>query len=317
MKNRNLQITRNTERGSATVTALIVVGVAAIVITGLIWRQQIQIRNIETTRDRTQAQWLQHGMIDFARLVLTQDLRVNQVDHLAESWSLPLSDSKVADFLKNVDIPDELQAVTVNGGITDAQGLFNLSNLWDGNYQINANGVLAYSRLLTALGINSNLAQQTAQMAQENQMAFYDVSDLIGVPGYTPAMIQTLRTYVSVLPIPTTVNINTASAEVLMAVFAGLSRSSANSIVQNRSNSPAKSLEEINTLLMRSGAGTNVAVDASLVSINSQYWLASSEVKLGSGIFRNSSLIQRSLSPIALGNYTQVVWNRTSRILSE
>jgi len=317
MGNFNRTERMETQQGSATVTALIVVGVASIVIAGLIWRQQIQIRNIETIRDKTQAQWLQHGMIDFARLVLAQDLRINQVDHLAESWSLPLSDSKVADFLKNVDIPDELQAVTVNGGITDAQGLFNLTNLWNRNYQINANGVLAYSRLLTALGINPNLAQQTAQIAQDNQMAFNDVSDLIGIPGYTEAMIQKLRSYVTVLPIPTTININTASAEVLMAVFAGLSRSSANSIVQNRSSAPAKSLEEITQLLMRSGAGTNVTVDPSLVNVNSQYWLASSEVKLGSGIFKNSSLIQRSLSPMALGNYTQVVWNKTSRILSE
>ena len=105
----NTPLPPQTERGSATVTALIVVGVAAVVITSLIWRQQLQIRNIETTRDKTQAQWLQHGMIDFARLVLAQDLRTSQADHLGEAWSLPLSDSKVADFLKNVDIPDEYQ----------------------------------------------------------------------------------------------------------------------------------------------------------------------------------------------------------------
>lgn len=317
MTDPNKPLTPHTERGSATVTALIVVGVAAVVITSLIWRQQLQIRNIETTRDKTQAQWLQHGMIDFARLVLTQDLRTSQADHLGEAWSLPLSDSKVADFLKNVDIPDELQAVTVNGGISDAQGLFNLTNLWNANFQSNANGVLAYSRLLSALGFNSNLAQQTAQIVQERQMALNDVSDLIGIPGYSVTMIQTLRSYVSVLPNSTTININTAPAEVLMAAFAGLTRSSANSIVQNRSGSPAKSLTDINSLLMRSGAGSSVTVDASLVNVNSQYWLASSEVNLGSSIFKSSSLIQRSLSPMALGNYTQVVWNRTNRILSE
>jgi general secretion pathway protein K len=217
----NTPLPPQTERGSATVTALIVVGVAAVVITSLVWRQQLQVRNIETTRDKTQAQWLQHGMIDFARLVLTQDLRTSQADHLGEAWSLPLSDSKVADFLKNVDIPDELQAVTVNGGITDAQGLFNLTNLWNANFQSNANGVLAYSRLLAALGFNSNLAQQTAQIVQDRQMALNDVSDLMGIPGYSVIMIQTLRSYVSVLPNPTTINFNTAPAEVLMAAFAG------------------------------------------------------------------------------------------------
>lgn len=313
----NKLMTPQAEKGSATVTALIVVGIAAVVITSLIWRQQLQIRNIETTRDKTQAQWLQHGMIDFARLVLTQDLRTSQADHLGEAWSLPLSDSKVADFLKNVDIPDELQAVTVNGGLTDAQGLFNLTNLWNANFQINANGVLAYSRLLSALGFNSNLAQQTAQMIQERQMVLSDVDDLIGIPGYSAAMIQKLRSYVIVLPTTTTININTASAEVLMAGFTSLSRSTANSIVQNRSSAPAKNLDEINVLLTRSGAGSNVTIAGGLVNVNSQYWLASSDVNLGSSIFRNTTLIHRSLSPMALGNYTQVVWNRTNRILPE
>ena len=64
------------ERGSATITALIVVGVAAVLMTGLIWRQQMQIRTLENTRDRVQAQWLQRGVVDFARLVLVDDKRV-------------------------------------------------------------------------------------------------------------------------------------------------------------------------------------------------------------------------------------------------
>ena len=317
MPHHSKTLRRQSDHGSATVTALIVVGVAAIIIASLMWRQQLQIRNIETTRDRMQVQWLQHGMIDFARLVLTQDQRTSASDHLGEAWALPLSDSKVADFLKNVDIPDELQSVSVNGGITDAQGLFNLTNLWNANLQISPNGVLEYSRLLNVLGLNPNLAQLTAQAVQEKQMAIQDIHDLIGIPGYDASTIKVLRSFVTVLPNTTTINVNTAPAEVLIAAFTGLSRSSANAIVQNRSNSPAKTLEDINSLLTRSGAGTNVTVDASLVNVNSQFWLASTEVKLGSGIFKNASLIQRSQSPMALGNYTQVVWNRTNRILSE
>ncbi|MBU3630714.1 type II secretion system minor pseudopilin GspK [Polynucleobacter sp. AP-Melu-500A-A1] len=317
MPHHRYPLRRQSDHGSATVTALIVVGVAAIIIASLMWRQQLQIRNIETARGRMQVQWLQHGMIDFARLVLTQDQRTSTSDHLGEAWALPLSDSKVADFLKNVDIPDELQSVSVNGGITDAQGLFNLTNLWNTNLQINPNGVLEYSRLLNVLGFNPNLAQLTAQAVQEKQMVIQEIHDLIGIPGYDASTIRVLRSFVTVLPNNTTINVNTAPAEVLMAAFTGLSRSSANAIVQNRSNSPAKTLEDINSLLTRSGAGTNVTIDASLVNVNSQFWLASTEVKLGSGIFKSTSLIQRSPSPMALGNYTQVVWNRTNRILSE
>lgn len=301
----------HSENGSATITALIAVGVAAVVIGGLVWRQQLQIHNIENLRDRTQAQWLQRGMVDFARLVLTQDMRTSQADHLGETWALPLNDSKVADFVKNVDIPDELKSISVNGAITDAQGLFNLSNL------SSATGVLVYSRLLTNLGLNPSLAQQTAQTLQEKQIAIQDVSDLIAISGYSESMIKILRRYVIALPTTSTVNINTAPAEVLMAVFPALSRSSANNMVQQRSNVPVKNVSEMNALLTRSGAGSNVTVDASLVSINSQFWIADSAVKIGNSVFKNTSLIQRSSEPLPLGNYTQVIWNKTNRILSE
>ena len=84
-------------------------------------------------RDRVQAQWLQRTAIDFGRLVLVEDQRTSQYDHLGEAWALPLADGKVADFLKNTDIPDEIANVTFNGQLSDAQGLFNLTNLWDHN----------------------------------------------------------------------------------------------------------------------------------------------------------------------------------------
>ena len=299
------------ENGSATITALIVVGVAAVVISGLVWRQQLQIRNIENIRDRTQAQWLVHGMIDFARLVLTQDMRTSQSDHVGEAWALPLSDSKVADFLKNADIPDELKSISVNGSITDAQSFFNLNNV------STSSGLLVFSRLLTNIGLNPSLAQQTAQALQDRQIIFNDVSDLIGIPGYNESMVQTLRQYVQVLPTASTINFNTAPAEVLMAAFPALTRSAANNLVQQRSNTPAKDLNDISALLTRSGAGINVIVDANLINVNSQFWLANSEVKIGSGVFMNTSLIQRSSTPLPSGNYTQVIWNKTNRTLSE
>ena len=299
------------ENGSATITALIVVGVAAVVISGLVWRQQLQIRNIENIRDRTQAHWLQHGMIDFARLVLTQDMRTSQSDHLGEAWALPLNDSKVADFLKNADIPDEIKSVSVNGAITDAQSFFNLNNI------STTNGVLIFSRLLTTIGLNPNLAQQTAQSLQERQIVFSDVYDLIGIPGYNESMVEVLRPFVIALPATSTINFNTAPAEVLMAVFPTLTRSTANNLVQQRTNTPAKDLNEISTILARSGAGINVIVDASLINVSSQFWLTNSEVKIGYSVFMNTSLIQRSLTPLPSGNYTQVIWNKTNRMLSE
>ena len=309
---------RREERGSATITALIVVGVAAVLLAGLMWRQQIQIRSLENNRDRIQAQWLQRAAIDFARLVLVEDQRANQYDHLGEAWALPLADGKVADFLKNTDIPDEIATVTFNGRLTDAQSLFNLSNLWDRSFQnVNPTGVKEFERLLDALGLDKGLAQQTAQSALQAGIPLFDLEGLLKFPNYSASILEQLRPFVVILPNVTTINANTASPEVLMAGISGLSRGAANSFVQQRTVTPFKSIDEITGLLNKIGGAQGVAIDAGLIDVKSQFWLANTEIRLGRGIFVSSALIQRSPTALPGGNYTQVIWSRTGKIAAD
>jgi general secretion pathway protein K len=309
---------RSDERGSATITALIVVGVTAVLLAGLMWRQQIQIRSLENNRDRIQAQWLQRAAIDFARLVLVEDQRNSQNDHLGEAWALPLADGRVADFLKNTDIPDEIATVTFSGRLTDAQSLLNLSNLWDRNFQgVNPAGVKEFERLLDALGLDRGLAQQTAQAALQAGMPLFDLEGLLKLPNYSPAIVEQLRPFVTILPTTSMVNVNTAPPEVLMAAISGLSRGAANSFVQQRATTPFKSLDEITTLLNSVGGGQGATIDAGLVDVKSQFWLANTEIRLGRGIFVSSALIQRSPTPLPGGNYTQVIWSQTGKLAAD
>ena len=302
------------ERGSTTVTALIVVGVAAVLLAGLMWRQQIQIRTLENARDYVQAQWLQRAVIDFARLILVEDQRNSQTDHLGEVWALPLADGKVADFLKNADVPDEIATVTLRGQLIDAQGQFNLTNLWDKDFKtVNPEGVEAYGRLLEALGVDKNLAQLTAQSILQADMPINDLEDLLRMPSYTTVILGQIRPFVVFLPNLSSVNVNTASVEVLMAVIPGLPRSAAMSFVQQRATTPLKSADEITALLNKMGINLGVPINAALVGVRSQYWLARSEIRLGRGIFINSALIQRSPNPLPTGNYTQVIWSKTGK----
>lgn len=308
----------HSEQGSATVTALIVVGVTAVLLAGLMWRQQIQIRSLENIRDRVQAQWLQRAAIDFARLVLVEDQRNSRFDHLGEAWALPLADGKVADFLKNADVPDEIAVVTLQGQLTDAQGQLNLANLWDKDVRsVNVAGVQEYGRLLEALGLDKNLAQQTAQGVLQSDMPIYDLEGLLRLPSYNQAILDQIRPFVAVLPNLTTVNVNTAPPEVLMAAISGLSRTAAMNFVQQRSVTPLKSLDEITALLNKMGSSQGAVMDVSLVDVKSQFWLARSEIRIGRGIFVSSALIQRLPSPLPSGNFTQVIWSRTEKMSVE
>ena len=102
-----------------------------------------------------------------------------------------------------------------------------------------------------------------------------------------------------------------------MAAIPGLSRSSAGAFVQQRATSPIKSVDDIVGLLNKLGSAQGVTIDASLVDVRSQYWLARSEIRMGRGIFVNTALIQRSQSPLPSGNFTQVIWNKTGKIALE
>jgi general secretion pathway protein K len=305
------------EQGSATVTALIVVGLAAVLLAGLMWRQQMDVRTLENARDKLQAQYLQRAALDFARLVLVEDQRTSAYDHLGETWALPLADGKVADFLKSADVPDEIATVTFSGQLTDAQGLLNLSNLWDANVsQVNPPGIKAYERLLDALGLDPSLASQTAQLILQSNMPLNDLEGLLRLPGYSPQVLERLRPFVVILPTATTINVNTAPAEVLMAAIAGLSRGAAINLIAQRSLSPLKTLDEVSSLVSKV-APSGAAMDLALLDVKSSFWLARSEVRLGRGIFNYLALIERSRTPLPTGNFTRVVWSKSGKLPSE
>ena len=124
--------------GSATLTAMIVMVLATIILSSLIWQQHLSIRQLEYQRDRRQAEWLHIAAADFARFVLAEDSRATSIDHLGEPWAIPLADTKIADFLRGVDIPQEIRHVSLIGQVSDAQGRFNLNSLVDATGNANA-----------------------------------------------------------------------------------------------------------------------------------------------------------------------------------
>jgi general secretion pathway protein K len=137
------------------------------------------------------------------------------------------------------------------------------------------------------------------------------------LPFYNALILEQIRPFVSVLPLPTPVNVNTAPPEVLMAAIPGLSRTAAGGFVQQRTATPFKSVDEITSLLNRLGANQGVTLDTALVQVRSQYWLARSEIRMGRGIFVSTALIERSQTPLPSGNFTQVIWNRTGKMAFE
>ena len=299
------------QKGSATIIALIVVSLIAICVSSLMWQQDFEIRKTRIYKENTQVSWLQRSLIDVVRLVLRIDLlNTQEVDHLGEIWALPIENSRIEDYLKNQDLPEELKSIKFSGSIQDAQALFNIANLWDVNIStVNLTGVQTYGNLLEQLGLNKNLADQTAQYVLRNNHRLQYLDELINVPGYSSDMLKKLSQFTIVLPEPTTVNLNTAPVEVLLALWPTLSQADATQFTRLRLSMPLKSQNDVAQLLTK--IQPNKATQAlSSVGVKSNYWLAQTNMVIEQRNISTQTLIQRFTTRQSDNNYTEVLWSK-------
>src|SRR5476649_2097313 len=157
------------QRGVAIISALLVVALSAIIVSGLLWRQQVQVRRIENQRLLAQAQWISRSALDWTRLILRSEAdTAPNVTYLGGVWGVPIAKTRLSDFLGQIgEVRAEQGAETyLSGSIEDAQAKFNLRNLVSspapGVLQLNTEQISAYQRLLVSLGANSQLAKNTA-----------------------------------------------------------------------------------------------------------------------------------------------------------
>jgi len=334
------------QRGAAIITALLVVTLAVVIVSGMLWRQQVEIRAVENQRLKAQATWIARAGIDWARLILRDDQRrTGAVDHLGEIWAVPIQETKLSDFLGSSLRTDTAgEESYLSGRIFDAQARFNLMNLLTmqtlGARTIvtgrDKDGIKAYGLLLQSLNLDPSLANVTAtylaQMlggfqsvegAQGGQQGgedsgggnngngprpLDDVDSLLTVPGYTVDMVRRLRPYVIVLPTRTQINANTASAEVLAAVIPNLSLDRARALVQARDRAYFRNIGDVTNQLRGIAPGVDTAAAANLLDVQTHYFLVYGMARHERAQIGEVALVSRG-DPVN-NNATRIVWIR-------
>ncbi|KAA0086166.1 general secretion pathway protein GspK [Paraburkholderia sp. T12-10] len=157
------------QRGAAIISALLVVTLSALLVAGVLWRQQVQIRRIQNQRLLAQAQWVARGAVDWTRLILRSEAdTAPTVTYLGGIWAVPIAKTRLSDFLGKTGAADAAEGAQtyLSGSIEDAQAKFNLRNLVSipapGALQINQQETAAFARLLALLGLNGGLAKTAA-----------------------------------------------------------------------------------------------------------------------------------------------------------
>lgn len=157
------------QRGAAIISALLVVTLSAILVAGVLWRQQVQIRRIQNQRLMSQALWVSRGAIDWTRLILRSEAdTAPTVTYLGGIWAVPIAKTRLSDFLGKAADSDAAESAQtyLSGSIEDAQAKFNLRNLVSvpapGRLQVDVTEMAVFARLLTLVGLDGGLAKTVA-----------------------------------------------------------------------------------------------------------------------------------------------------------
>jgi general secretion pathway protein K len=290
------------QSGAVLLLSLLLVAMVSALIASTIWRrsQQVQIETLE--RQRQQGAWLLQGATDWARLILREDARNSNADHLSEPWAVPLQESRLSTFLAqqpglNASTQDLAwtEQVMLSGGIEDAQGKFNLANLVQGQ-RIDPRSSAELARLYQLLGLPtaqaSGLARQVLLARRDPPRVLWPrhLEDLRAW-GIDEASLARLRPHVVILPERTVLNVNTASPEVLAAVLDGVDLSQAQRWAQSRLRSPWQQTDQARQAL-------GPAYDDNRHAIGSAYFLIHGQLRTGAQRQAQTALVKRDGSSV-------------------
>ena len=282
------------QRGVAVVTALLLTTLAVTIVASMFWQQHVQVRSIENQRTQAQKQWILRGLIDWEMLILRTDTENSHVDHLGEPWAAPMATVRVEDYLDKVTSDSGIEAL-LSGTIVDAQSRYNLRNLAPGG-QIDPNEVAVLQRLLAALHLDSALAQRTAGLlasanADRQVLRVEQLEDLYAIPGMSQGILDRLKDHVVLLPIPTPVNVNTASAEVLAARLGNLSNDEIVAFITSRGRAYVRDEGDLRTRLQDKSMQT-FSRD---ISVSSNYFLLKGKIRFNQSSREMHALLERHL----------------------
>jgi len=160
-------IHRGRQRGVAVITALLLTTLAITIVASLFWQQQVQVRTLENQRLQLQTRWILRGALDWASVVLRQELPYTSLDQV---WATPLAETRLDQYIERERLEGENFDATLSGNIVDATSRYNLANLSQQGQRDPAQEAI-FLRLLNVLRLDTRLAQRVGVFVAQGQRA--------------------------------------------------------------------------------------------------------------------------------------------------
>jgi general secretion pathway protein K len=281
------------QRGAAILIALIIVTITAAMAVGMFVRQDGTIASETARRQAAQARWILRGALDWTRLILREDARTGGIDHLGEPWALQVAPISLKTFLAvNEQADDAVLDAQIVGNITDLQGRYNLRNLASEG-QVKPEEVEGFKRLLEALGASNaasvadGTAASVAAIVKGQGVAPVQAIGL--AVGLEASERERLAPLVTWLPTRTPVNVNTASAPVLVAAVPGLSLSDAKGLIERRASTYFRDAQDFLGRI----PGLKLTGTANIAA-NTQYFEVTGALLWGDMTIEQRAIVQRA-----------------------
>ncbi|MBX3697853.1 MAG: type II secretion system minor pseudopilin GspK [Dokdonella sp.] len=291
------------QRGVALLIALLAVALALVLIGSLLDRGELALARTRNVLRGEQAIAYSEGLEAFAAQVLMRDLDESpNLDTFSDSWAIPLP-------------PQQVPGGTLSARMTDLNGCFNLNNLVSPSTAERALWRRRLDNLLVALELDPALvgaivdwldadgsidneggAEDSAYLAQPvpyrtANRVFAHVSELRLVRGISNEVYARLAPEVCALPPGTALNLNTASAALLMSLDSRMTQALA---LRIRQNGQARWISVENALNEAENQGVRIPPENRLgLGVTSSYFLARGEITLDDIPFSFSSLLER------------------------
>lgn len=286
-------------RGAALLIAMSLLVLVTTLAAGMVWQQYRAIQVEAAERSRTQSAWILNGALDWARLILREDARTGGPTALSEPWATPLAEARLSTFLaadKDHNAEDGPDAF-LSGSIVDLQSRYNLRNLVDGDKVVESE-LAALARLCESAGVPNDTAQRIAEglrtawgggdaQAAAAPLAPRTLAQLQWL-GIDPEVIERLHEFVVLLPVRTTVNLNTADAAVIAAVSPGLDAGAAQALVQTRQRGAYRSVD-----LARKLVSPPTLLDPKAVGVTSNFFEIRGRLRLDERALEERSIVER------------------------
>lgn len=260
--------------GAALIPAIVLMAVVSILAAGVSWIGYASTARIQSIRDAGQAKYIADAMIDYARWILVSDKRGEAggsalIDHLAEPWAIPIPHSRLQ-LLFGAEMSDSdnraFGAAAIAGAIADEQGKYNLSTIFQSDFsdeqrEDSVNKLMTFCRnlRLTESTITALIRAATSIQNRQKTSDVLKGFEVVSVPSAWHELQGWMRSFPDLsedersllikeltwLPVPSKLNINTASRNRIAMLFEDTNTELADLIVARRNQAPFRTPSEL------------------------------------------------------------------------